>query len=205
MTIVVPPTFSLSLGPDLALLPRLPTFAAAYHELLAVNQERLARWEPSADRRLSLDEVCAQLEGGARGWLQGDRLPTFLATPIHGGWLLVGSAGVRLDPDAQAGEVGYWIDAAHEGRGYAARAVRALLEQAFTQLRLDRINLRTDLDNERSRRLAVRLGFHQTSIRREALLIGGTWRDEVRYELLRSDWQDQSERHPPTGDRTVQL
>ena len=194
MAIVVPPAFSMPLGPDLALLPQLPVFAAAYHALLAVNRERLAPWEPSADRLRSLDEVRAHLENGAQGWLQGVRLPTFLATPVEGGWLLVGVASVSVKPEERAGEVGYWVDAAHEGRSYAARAVGALLEQSFTQLGLHRVTLRTDVENERSRRLAVRLGFHQTGISREALLIGGTWRDEVGYELLSSDWQERSGR-----------
>ncbi len=58
-------------------------------------------------------------------------------------------------------EVGlFWaIDPEHRGRGYATEAGQALLEHAFTHLRLKRIVATTEFDNTASQQVMVKLGM----------------------------------------------
>ena len=57
------------------------------------------------------------------------------------------------------GEVGYWLVPAARGRGVGATAVSLLVEWAFAELELERIEITTTPDNTGARALAESLGF----------------------------------------------
>jgi RimJ/RimL family protein N-acetyltransferase len=56
-------------------------------------------------------------------------------------------------------EVGYWIGAPYEGRGYVSEAVRMVTELAFDHLGAQRVAIRCDAANERSAAVARRCGY----------------------------------------------
>lgn len=73
---------------------------------------------------------------------------------------LVASIGLhRTDWDLPKTEVGYWARTSDAGKGYASEAVVALTTWALQTLGAVRVELVTDEDNTRSRRLAERCGF----------------------------------------------
>ena len=55
--------------------------------------------------------------------------------------------------DDGVGALGYWLDRAHWGHGYATEAVRALIAQARGHPELRRIAAVTDPENQRSQRV----------------------------------------------------
>ena len=111
-----------------------------------------------------------------------------IAVRRDGQWQLVGSVGLRIDRYSRSGELGYWVDGAHEGRGLVSRAVAAVLDQAFGPLGLDRVSLHTDVANQRSRALARRLGFVEEGTLRQGLAFPAERRDAVAYSLLSAEW-----------------
>jgi RimJ/RimL family protein N-acetyltransferase len=74
---------------------------------------------------------------------------------------LLGSVGmaVRIGADAACGEIGYWVAPPARRRGVALRAARLLVEWAFEEAGLERLELLTYPGNEASQALATRLGF----------------------------------------------
>lgn len=68
---------------------------------------------------------------------------------------LIGLHGVH----GGAGEIGYWIHRAGEGRGLVLRAARTLVRWAESELGLTRIQIRCEPENERSRKIPLALGF----------------------------------------------
>jgi RimJ/RimL family protein N-acetyltransferase len=86
------------------------------------------------------------------------------------------------------GEVGYVLNPALGGRGYATEAAGAMLRLGFEGLGLHRIVARIDEDNEPSVRLARRLGMRQEArlIRNE--FFKGRWSNEVDFALLADEW-----------------
>jgi ribosomal-protein-serine acetyltransferase len=176
----------ISAQAELVLLP-----VRAAEEVTALvqrNQDRLACWEDWVTGPLSVER--------SRQWLQ-DRLDDFAAGTRIGTYLrvdgvLVGS--VALSISGHRGEIGYWLDAAHEGRGLATAASRALLDIGFAQRQLERIELRTSALNTRSRALATRLGFrYEGTLRHAIALPAGGFHDEVIYGLLRTEWGGSSQ------------
>jgi RimJ/RimL family protein N-acetyltransferase len=56
-------------------------------------------------------------------------------------------------------EIGYWIRASEQGKGYVIEAVNALTAFCFDKLNANRVEIRMDDKNERSWRVAERCGF----------------------------------------------
>jgi ribosomal-protein-serine acetyltransferase len=191
-TTIPSPMFSHRLGDDAVLVLRTAAIADAYHELLTTNHERLARWEPWAVESPTPEGTRSYLEAAGRSWLDGSELPVAIAVPVGGEWRLVGAVGLRIDCYRGTGDVGYWIDASHEGRGLVTRAVAAVLEEAFSSLGLDKVTLHTDVGNGRSRALAQRLGFIEEGVLRQAIAFPNERRDQVAYGLLADEWRNRA-------------
>ncbi len=84
----------------------------------------------------------------------------------------------------KTGEAGWWIDEAHQGQGLMTEAFRLLLDYAFNDLGLHRVQLTTTPSNRRARRLAERVGFRREGLLKRATHINGKWEDSVLYGLL---------------------
>jgi len=69
------------------------------------------------------------------------------------------------------------------------RACRALVAYAFTNLGLDRVEIRTAAGNARSRGIAERIGFVQEGVLREAEYSADGPQDQIVYGLLRKEWE----------------
>ena len=80
---------------------------------------------------------------------------------------LLGSVSLDLFADRQAAEIGYWVKREARRRGVALGAARLVVDWAFAELGIERLELLTYPGNEASQALAVRLGFT-----RECLLRG---------------------------------
>jgi RimJ/RimL family protein N-acetyltransferase len=92
----------------------------------------------------------------------------------------------------RAGEVGYMLHPAHNGRGYATEAARALLRLGFEELGLHRISGRIDARNAASARVLERLGMRREAHLVENELVKGEWTDEVVYAMLDREWAAQA-------------
>jgi RimJ/RimL family protein N-acetyltransferase len=101
---------------------------------------------------------------------------------------LVGDLALMLVSDEhRGGEIGWVLNPAHGGQGYATEAARAGLGLMFAA-GLHRVVARVDARNGPSLRLCERLGM-----RREAMLVAnewfkGEWTDEVDHALLEGEW-----------------
>ena len=92
--------------------------------------------------------------------------------------------------DVQA-ELGWVLDPAHHGQGYATEAVRALLGLCFTGLGLRRVTAGCYAGNESSWRLMERVGMRrETHTVQEALHRSGEWVDALGYAMLAEEWHD---------------
>jgi RimJ/RimL family protein N-acetyltransferase len=86
---------------------------------------------------------------------------------------LIGDVGLRILADEPTtADIGYTLMTAHQGRGLAAEAVRAVIELAFSRLGVTRIQATIDERNARSLALARRLGMI------EVAAVETTWRGE---------------------------
>ena len=87
-------------------------------------------------------------------------------------------------------EIGWAIDPAYTGQGYAAEAVRELITIAFDGLGLRRVTANCFADNEPSWRLMERVGMRREAHNvRDTLHRDGEWYDGLIYALLADEWR----------------
>jgi [ribosomal protein S5]-alanine N-acetyltransferase len=84
------------------------------------------------------------------------------------------------------GDLGYWLDEAAWGRGYATEAARAVLDFSFGQLALTRVTSGHAADNPNSGHILTKLGFIRTGQTRTWSNPRGGEIDQLKYELRRT-------------------
>ncbi|MEU2615764.1 GNAT family N-acetyltransferase [Micromonospora sp. NPDC007271] len=88
-------------------------------------------------------------------------------------------------------ELGYRLNRAAWGKGYATEGSRALISKGFTDLGVERITANTMAVNTRSRRVMEKAGltFLRTFTGDWPQPIEGSEHGEVEYDLTRTDWE----------------
>ncbi|WP_273850653.1 GNAT family N-acetyltransferase [Guptibacillus spartinae] len=82
------------------------------------------------------------------------------------------------------GEKRYW------GKGYGVSAMKAMLEWGFTELKLNKIWLRVEVDNEKAIKSYKHSGFVEEGILREDRYREGRYIDRLRMSLLKGEYQN---------------
>lgn len=99
--------------------------------------------------------------------------------------LLVGKCMLfNYDRDSRRAEIGFGIARSAWGKGYIQEAGSALIDCAFNQWKLRRIEAEIDPENVASGKALERLGFVQEGLLRERWEINGIISDSALYGLL---------------------
>jgi [ribosomal protein S5]-alanine N-acetyltransferase len=89
---------------------------------------------------------------------------------------------------ASFGRLAYFAFVPHTGSGLMREGVGQVIDVAFRELDLARLDADIQPGNRRSRALVERLGFRRGSATRLQLKIGSRWREHERWTLLCADW-----------------
>jgi len=158
------------------------------------NRQHLRRWMPwtahthsAADIRSFVSRTLAQSEanqGPQVGiWVDGD---------------FGGSIGCHpIDWANRSCSIGYWVDAAQQGKGIITRSCIVLLDYLFDELLLHRVEIRCGTGNTRSCAIPARLGFTREGVAREAEWVDDRWVDLVVWGMLEQDWRKRRENPQP--------
>jgi len=174
----------LALDENRRMRPLAEADAAELHSLIERNRAQLARWLQWAQ-----DQTPEQTLAYIRRALAKESDGHGLTRAILAERRIVGVVGFpRIDPPHRCAEIGYWLDEAHQGRGIMTSSLAALVEHAFESLQLNRLEIRTDIENAASRAVAERLGFRYEGTLRQAYRIAGErYSDDAVYSLLAAD------------------
>ena len=145
-------------GRRIRVRPPEPGDAQALWEAVEESRAHLGRWFPWAATYHSVDDARTTIARIRARWLLREDL-TVSIFERETGRLLGGSGLHRPNWDIRAFEIGYWLRQTAEGRGYVREAVQLLTNMAFETLQAKRVEIRMDVANIRSRRVAERLGF----------------------------------------------
>ena len=177
---------SLRIGDDIILRwPSLDDLAAVFR-LVDSNREHLARWLPFVEITLSPEDERPWVAGQLAARESGASTPPLI---MHRDVLVGTISAMHLDPLDRAGEIGYWLAEEAQGKGIVTRACRTLLDYAFNDRGMHRIQVRAATDNARSRAIPERLGFTYEGIQRQAEYAGGRFHDLAVYSMLAHEWK----------------
>jgi RimJ/RimL family protein N-acetyltransferase len=97
----------------------------------------------------------------------------------------------RYDDSSARAELGYVLGRAHWRQGYMREALRSLIDCAFGELGLRRLEAEVDPRNVPSARVLTQLGFTAEGLLRERWLTRGEPCSVTAYGLLQREWQQQ--------------
>jgi RimJ/RimL family protein N-acetyltransferase len=95
----------------------------------------------------------------------------------------------QWNPVYRSARIGYCLDDAAWGNGFATEAAGAVLQWAFDTLDLNRVQSEADTRNTASARVLEKLGFIREGTLREDCIVAGEISDSWVYGLLRRDWR----------------
>jgi [ribosomal protein S5]-alanine N-acetyltransferase len=90
----------------------------------------------------------------------------------------------------QCGHLGYYAFEPYAGCGLMREGLTLVVNEAFGELGLHRLEASVQPRNERSIALLSGLGFSREGLARRYLKIGGRWLDHERWAILREEWAD---------------
>lgn len=96
----------------------------------------------------------------------------------------------RIDWHIPKSEVGFFIDRDFSSKGIMTEVLLVIIKFAFTQLKLEKISLRTAMDNYASQRLARKCGFRREGdLRADFKKTSGEIIDVMVLGLTKAEWE----------------
>ncbi|WP_324650212.1 GNAT family protein [Georgenia sp. H159] len=152
-------------------------------ELLSRNRDYFRTGEPHRPEDYYTAEGQRALVGVALQARDAGSGTTFV---IESGGVLVGRIALSsiVRGAFQSGSVGYVVDRAAAGRGVATAALRQVVDVAFVDLDLHRLQADTLPENVASQRVLHKCGFVRIGRAPHYLRIDGRWRTHDLFQLV---------------------
>ncbi len=87
-------------------------------------------------------------------------------------------------------EMGYWLSSDYQGKGIVSRSVLKLIDVAFTDLDMEKVQISAATGNQPSRNVCERLGFVLEGTITRAENLNGRIVDHAVYGLGRTSWPE---------------
>ena len=143
------------------------------------------------DAHRSVGESRAYLRYMLRKYRMGE--PASWGIELKSTGRIIGTIGYMwIQSDNAAAEVGYSLSRAHWGQGIMTEALRAVIDYAFSSLRLNRIEAIHEVDNPASGAVMRKCGMLHEGTLREKLMNKGRYVDVELYAALRRDFTRQA-------------
>jgi RimJ/RimL family protein N-acetyltransferase len=101
---------------------------------------------------------------------------------------LVGAVSLRIIPEHEKAELGYWIGKAYWNNGYCTEAARAILRYGFGTLKLNKIYANHYTRNPASGRVMQKIGMSQEGTLRQDIKKWDKFEDLEVYGILRNQF-----------------
>ncbi|MHA6252806.1 GNAT family N-acetyltransferase [Oceanobacillus sp. CAU 1775] len=135
-----------------------PGDGKAIHEAMMASIKELKPWMAFAQSEQTLEETEINVRNAAIAFLKRENLRLHCYDRETGVYILT-SGLHRMDWNVRRFEIGYWIDSRYSGKGYVTEAVEGITNFAFDVLDANRIEIRCDERNIKSRAVPERLNF----------------------------------------------
>lgn len=110
---------------------------------------------------------------------------------------IIGDIGIHFletDSENKQVEIGYTLDRANRGNGYATEALSVIIDYLMVSLNKHRITASIDPINVASIKLIERLGFRKEAHFIESFYFHGKWVDDLVYAILAKEWIERNQK-----------
>lgn len=172
--------FTHKIDEELSLSLVQPSLAEEIYALVDRNREHLSPWMPWVKSTESVEQVHSWIKDSLKSFAEG----TGMACAICLQDTIVGVIGYNeIDQSLCKAKIGYWISSEHQNRGIMTRACKHLIDHAFAELKLQKIEIAAARENERSRAVCEKLGMTLEGIITNSEKVGDDIFDHAVYGL----------------------
>jgi ribosomal-protein-serine acetyltransferase len=182
----MPPEKEIFAGEGIILKRLRQESAGTIFSIINRNRHYLRQWLPFVDNTWKPEDT----ELFIRSVLNQDTVRRDIIFEI---WYRNEFSGIialkEVDRWNKKAEIGYWLDPDFENRGIMTRCCVALIDCAFREMYLHRIQIKVAVGNARSSRIAEKLGFRFEGIERDGEKFSDKYLSLEVYSLLKSEWK----------------
>lgn len=175
--------FTLNVDDELQLAMIEESFAPLYAQIVADQRAYLSQWLAWPPHCRSQQDFELFAQNMLHDYADGKVL---VCAMFYRGELVGNCSLQDINRDLGKARIGYWLSQPHQGKGIATRAVAKLIEVAFHQYQLEKVELAAASGNWPSQAVAKRLGFVQEGLITRAEDLNGRVVDHIVYGLTRA-------------------
>ncbi|MDR6843626.1 GNAT family protein [Flavobacterium granuli] len=158
--------------------------AQTIFEIVDANRAHLRPWLPFVDRMQTVEFA----NNFVKGAMQRNKDGNEYAFVIIENKKVIGRIGVyKIDNQNKIGEIGYWIIEGLQGKGIVTKSCKAIIDFCFSDLQLNRIEIKCGTENFKSKSIPEKLNFTKEGVIRQGELLYDTFIDLNLYSLLKSE------------------
>ncbi|RLQ94618.1 GNAT family N-acetyltransferase [Falsibacillus albus] len=178
--------FTLKVNEELSLKLLEKEDAKELFALVDESRNYLREWLPWVDNMKHEKEYEPVIEMWLKQFAAHDG---FQVGILYKGYLagMVGYHGINWSNRRTS--IGYWLAEKYQGNGIMTAAVKALIDLAFEEYQLNRVEIQCGVENHKSKSIPERLGFKQDGIVRDAEYLYDHFHDCVMYSILAKEWK----------------
>jgi ribosomal-protein-serine acetyltransferase len=162
-----------------------PSHAEVVFDMIDNNREHLKEWLTFVDGMQNMEIMhnfingcMSRNESGIEyGYIIFDNNVAVGRNTIH-----------KVDMRNRSAEIGYWLIPSAQSKGLITNSTKALLKFAFSELDLNRIEIRCGVGNLKSQKIPEKFGFHREGIMRDGEFLNGSFHNLIINSLLKSDY-----------------
>ncbi len=159
--------------------------AGPIYQIVQTERDRLNEFLPWPNFIKSVEDELEFIQGMKKQW--DDKSCFGFAIILAEKNCLIGTIDLHaISWNHSRGEIGYWISEKYQGKGYMSEAV-SVLEKALFEEGINRIEIRCDQNNSRSRSIPLRLGYTHEGTLREECFDRGQFRNTEVFGKIASD------------------
>ena len=159
--------------------------AGVFLELMEKNRQYLEEFMPRIAETRSIDDTKNVIKNFLYQLMNGDGFKGGICFKET----LIGIIGFKyIDWKNKKSEIMYWIDKNYSSRGIVTSCVKKIVEIAFLEYGLNKVIIKSSVDNEGSKKVAEKCGFILEGILRQEELLYSGYSNICIYGLLKQDY-----------------
>lgn len=160
--------------------------AETLYQLVKLNRLHLREWLPWVDNMRSVEDFRKYINSSKQRYANH----TEMGYVIMADQVMIGRLGLyNIDLTNKSASIGYWLDKEWMGQGIITRCCKAVIDEGFSYLQLNRIEIRAATANVKSQAIPERLGFKREGIIRQGEFVNNKFVDLYVYSMLKVEWQ----------------
>ncbi len=172
--------FKFEVDQDINLVFLHQAMAEDLYALVDANREYLGEWLPWVSETNSPDDTRLFIEQSIVSYSKGEESSCAIE---YKGQIAGTIAYVKISELRKAVELGYWLSPHLQGYGIITRSCNSLIQYAFTEMKMQKVQTRVATENLASRKVCERLGCSLEGIITNAENINGRIVDMAMYGL----------------------